>query len=693
MLARLSFAKKLTISTFAFIACILALTYFYEESINSSIVFAEQEKRGNAYQKSLMPILTGLGEMQRLHSVNGDKTQVMTGIDRAFDHLLSAQKTLGESLQFTQNGLESRGRAHLMPETVKAKWDALKLTASQPFARPAEEAYQSLIADIRGMISHAGDTSNLILDPDLDSYYLMDVTLLALPQTIDRLTKIQAFLVSHQTLSQADAIEIAVLARMLKEADLDRIAADFDTTFKEDGHFYGISPTLKPSIEQPLEALKSNYERLIRALEQISASGDAALLPVAATALAEAQKTTNFLWEVSVKELDTLLDKRISDYRTRMYQVLGLCGLGVVLSIFFFMVVIRDITRPLQDIHRTMARLVKGDFDFIVPHAQRQDESGKMAAALEVMQMEMIEKEQLQKRQEEEKKRAEEEKKRELDKIAKTFETNVKHVVDIVASAATEMMAASQGVDHNLKQSMQQLLKLVKGVETVGAEVENVSSSTSQLSSAINEIASQVARASTITHQAVDQGSQADNTVKGLVNAAREIDEVLGVINDITEQINLLALNATIEAARAGEAGKGFAVVASEVKTLANETARATEEIRRKITSIQSASSETAQVISKITGTINEINQISTMIAAAVEEQGFATQEIAGNVSRASDDTRNMADNAASVSGSADQANSSVGEMRVASEELSKQAEHLRREVEGFLRQIRQENA
>jgi methyl-accepting chemotaxis protein len=219
--------------------------------------------------------------------------------------------------------------------------------------------------------------------------------------------------------------------------------------------------------------------------------------------------------------------------------------------------------------------------------------------------------------------------------------------------------------------------------------VQNVASAAEQLSSSINDISRQAAHAAGIASRAVNQAQETDGTVQGLAKTANRIGEVVGLINDIASQTNLLALNATIEAARAGEAGRGFAVVASEVKSLASQTAKATDDISEQIADIQKVANEAIEAIKSIGGIIGEVNEVATAIAAAVEEQGAATQEITRSTQQAADGTRNVSDNIAGVSADADAAGAAAQDVKVASETLATQTRQLGTQVTDFLGKIR----
>jgi methyl-accepting chemotaxis protein len=274
-------------------------------------------------------------------------------------------------------------------------------------------------------------------------------------------------------------------------------------------------------------------------------------------------------------------------------------------------------------------------------------------------------------------------------KIADDFEQSVKGVVDAVASAATELQASSQSMSATAEETSRQSTTVAAASEEATANVQTVASAAEELSASVTEISRQVSKSVQIASTAVEEARKTDATVQGLSSAAQKIGDVVKLISDIAGQTNLLALNATIEAARAGEAGKGFAVVASEVKNLANQTARATDEITSQIGAIQSATNNAVDAIRSIATTISEMNQISTAISAAVEEQGATTKEIARNVAEAAAGSANVAETISGVSRAASETGMSAGQVLNASGELSVQAERLRREVDNFLGSVR----
>jgi methyl-accepting chemotaxis protein len=267
--------------------------------------------------------------------------------------------------------------------------------------------------------------------------------------------------------------------------------------------------------------------------------------------------------------------------------------------------------------------------------------------------------------------------------------TRVQDVVGVVASAANEMQSTAQALSATAEETSRQSQTVAAASEQATTNVQTVASATEELSASIAEISRQVQRSAEVARTAVSETGRATSTVKDLSESAQKVGEVVNLISDIAAQTNLLALNATIEAARAGEAGKGFAVVASEVKGLANQTAKATEEIVAQVSAIRAAVDASVQAIQQVGTTIAEMDQISTAISSAVEQQGAATHEISRNVQEASSGTREVSANILGVNEAATEAGRSSGQMLDAASELAKQAESLRGEVNGFLEYLK----
>ncbi|MBL4614627.1 MAG: HAMP domain-containing protein [Magnetovibrio sp.] len=349
----------------------------------------------------------------------------------------------------------------------------------------------------------------------------------------------------------------------------------------------------------------------------------------------------------------------------------------------------RSITKPISAMTDSMAVLANGNLNAEIPSQDRSDEIGEMAEAVQVFKDNAIEVKRLEEEQKANEERATQEKRDMLLKMASEFENSVGGVVNAVSSASTEMQSSASSLSATAEETSKQSTTVAAASEEASTNVQTVASAAEELSSSISEIARQVSQSTQISATAVTEVEGANDKVQGLAQAAQKIGEVVALITDIADQTNLLALNATIEAARAGEAGKGFAVVASEVKNLANQTAKATEEISSQIGGIQSATEDAVQAIGSIGGIITQMNEIASTIAAAVEEQGAATSEIARNVEQAAQGTGEVSSNISGVTQAAAETGASADQMLGAAKELSQQSELLRSEVDKFLSNIR----
>ena len=363
--------------------------------------------------------------------------------------------------------------------------------------------------------------------------------------------------------------------------------------------------------------------------------------------------------------------------------------LAIVIGALFAVLIGRAISRPIVRMTEAMGVLADGDLTVTVPAVGRKDEIGEMADAVQVFKDNALEVERLRKEQEEQERRTAEEKRRQMMELADGFESSVGTIIGTVSSASTELQQTAQSMSSTAEETSNQSAAVAAASEEASSNVGTVATSTEELSSSISEISRQINESKRISTQAADDAEAANEAVRGLADAAQKIGDVVNLISDIAEQTNLLALNATIEAARAGEAGKGFAVVASEVKSLANQTAKATEEIAAQVSGMQSATDGTVQSIEGITKVIAQLSENAAAVASAVEEQNAATQEIARSVQEASSGTQEVASNIVGVQQAAEQTGAASAQVLGAAEELSKQSETLRGEVDRFVSGLR----
>ncbi len=392
--------------------------------------------------------------------------------------------------------------------------------------------------------------------------------------------------------------------------------------------------------------------------------------------------------DLEEKQNNIIAERASNIARGFQFFTLLLAGGAVVLGAGFAFWSMNAV-RPLRTLAEAMRKLATGDLSVAIPGTGRRDEVGDMAGAVQIFKDNATEVARLTTEQEAAKARASTERAAAMRALADRFERSVSAVVDTLGTAARDLNIDARSMTAAADSTNQQTQNAVSAVEQTATNVHSVAAAAEELSASIREISRQVSQSTTIAGQAVNQAEKTSRSVSGLAVAAQRIGEIVQIIESIASQTNLLALNATIEAARAGDAGKGFAVVAAEVKTLANQTAQATQEIQAQVSQIQSATSETVTEIGAIGTVIGQINEITTAIAAAIEQQGAATGEISRNVQQAASGTEEASKAVTTVSAVAAETGSSAAHVLSAAANLASQSDKLKLEVESFVQSVR----
>ncbi len=493
--------------------------------------------------------------------------------------------------------------------------------------------------------------------------------------------RVQASVVAGTSWSLSETISAAEERATLQNAWTRTVAAASDVSGRAraafqkasadnfEGESKAIAQTVFDALSQK-KPLSYTFEDLRQRniVNQLSIVGlvDAALDEMVARAEVLADEARNVL----IRNAGALL-------ATILFVALGLLALfGGVLG-------------PIRAMTATMRALADGDVSVEIPASGYRNEIGAMAAAVLVFKDNLIRSRALEAETARVRAEAEAQRKAGLRQMAEAFERAVGGIIGLVSSSAIELQTTAQSLTTTATQTASQSTTVAAAAEQATTNVNTVAAAAEQLGVSVQEIGRQVDGSTRLAQGAVAEAGQTGALVQELSSAVARIGDVVGLISSIASQTNLLALNATIEAARAGQAGRGFAVVASEVKALAEQTARATDEISGQIARVQASTGEAVTAIGSITVRIQEINGMATSIAAAVEEQGAATQEIVRNVGQAAQGAGEVTSNITGVAAAADETGKAASQVLGAATELSRQSEHLSAEVARFLDTVR----
>jgi methyl-accepting chemotaxis protein len=626
LLGRLKYAYKIVLVTVVLLLPLGFVTWGYINIQTGQVAFSGKERDGVAYLRPVLTLTARTVEARHLAVSGGQRATA--GIADAVGAVDAADARYGSGLGATQ----------AWAATKAALADADQSGPGQA----AFEAYGKASTALLTLIVAVSDASNLTLDPDLDSYYVMDALVFRLPMLLD-LTGQAADEALLVTAGSSGATEAARLHLARAAGALASTQAAIDSGMK--------TASAKTNREE-LRAAQAEVQAEQKALGVVLTQVDEAR--ITAPAGDQARATVTRLMDVLAPQLDALLAARIDAFRTKAHVVEAAALAAVLLVGYLLVGFYRSATVPLRRMVHALRALAEGDLTRQVP-VDTCDEVGQMGSALNNA----------------------------LARVREAIHA-LRSDADGVASASSELSAVSGEMRATVQSTAEQAEHASTIANDVSKHVVAVAAGAEQMSASIGEISSGASQAAAVAVGAVDTAGTTQRTIGRLGTSSAEIGEVVKVITAIAAQTNLLALNATIEAARAGETGKGFAVVAGEVKELAQETSRATDDIAARVTAIQNDAQAAVQAIDQIGSIIARINDFQATIASSVEEQSATTREMSHRISQVATGTNSIAAGISHVTDEAQQTTIGAVSTAQAADELARTAERLRGIVARF---------
>jgi methyl-accepting chemotaxis protein len=673
MLNKMSVRVKLILFGFVMLIPTILLGQLFLEQSQKDISFAQKERIGLEYVKPvwrLLVVATDINNTDMFSEQSRQDLKALSAIESKYGAALATKKLF----------------AQVQESHAKLIGGGTSAQARKDFTKA-----------ILNLVNHVGEDSNLLLDPDLDSYYTMDAIIARLPLAISALDRTRGATINLASeRSEGNLLEMSA-AHENFAAMTDAVSASVAGAIKANssGRTHEALALLMSDF-----AMRQNKYLIILKAMTASHADRMALGAAEAEARASLRGSMDALWKSSAKELDRLLAARIAGFEQRrnekaIYSVSALliaCAIGLLVS--------RSLASSVTRLVKRMNKLRDGDTSIDIPYLTLKTEIGDMARALDVFKSAVTDSQSAKSELEEtvtavqaENHRLNQASRQQLLDMAEILEGQVGTIVDMLGITSEQLDGASKSLTDASQTASDEIHIASQLVATTEASMTAVRPGTEQLANSITQVAKEVAVASNATLLAAERSNEASGRIAVLLTAAEHVGSIVGIIDDIASQTQLLALNATIEAARAGEYGRGFAVVAGEVKSLANQTAKFTGDIAAQIQEIQTATRFASEHIKNMGETMSEISATSTTISAAIEEQTASTNDISRSIQDIAGQSERAASSVTKAEWAMTEAKKSAQDVASASEHVRLQSDILRRDFANFLNQLRQEEA
>jgi methyl-accepting chemotaxis protein len=760
-----------------FLLPIGVLSYNFSKTLYNDIVFAQQEVKGAYYLKPLMDLLNEIADFQisNLHNASEEElAKSITTIDTLFINLQALELKYGADLNISKEHFETSQHNDLRSAILKEQFETIKKNPKEA------NLYIKLLKELTELVKYVGNSSNMILDPEVASYYLADLTINVLADALQNLADIKqkylSELFNDSKLSANTIRQIPIDINFIQSNILNKVNYNVTNSYND----VNSDKILLKELHTNLTQYDDFGKALVNTLDFLSKSGG--MSGDKFVEVSDHFHDFNAAFAViALDNLDNMLSARINKIQKNIISLMCSIGALLVCSFTVAIIIARNITKNIKYLEKNLLLIAQGDTDMEILNTQGTNEinrlnhaSAKLKESVEEAYMlkQMIQDcsisimsadvndnmkinyvnntslkmlkaieeylpvkadaligqsiDILHKHPEHQQQMLKDPKNLphkarvkigpELmdllitpifnkqgqyilamltwniasgkEKLAVDFEKDVKSIVNILASASTELSQTSEHMTDTIKENSLMAGKANSAAFETNSNVQIVASATEELSASVKEISAQLQKTNVLVKASSEKALNADRLAEKLNHASNNVSEVMELIAGIASQINLLALNATIESARAGEAGKGFAVVANEVKNLAGQTDKSVSGIQVVVGEMREAALAITSALGEIKTSISEISQATSSVSSAIEAQATTTNEISKSMLDASTSTKLISTNMDSISKSSSEATNASEQMTEASKELSKQAELLNNQVDTFLKKM-----